>query len=221
MIKRLIWTIWTPMSSVLKKANKLNLSLSLRCSWPIMIQLTNAIYRSCVRKELLRGQLQWFRWSWFGEVKRHSKHDSSINQDSGSSLMPNNTRHYLNLEPMLTKMPAGIILGLRPANERWRYHVMSSLIGLVHSPNDLCTWCHIASVGHKLTDGHINLTMYEFSQRCKMKYVYWSTLLIYLKIYLEFDIKFESSSIMVLMNHISLFFCAYSKLFLHMTLRGC
>ena len=30
MIKRLIWTIWTPMSSVLKKADKLNLSLSLR-----------------------------------------------------------------------------------------------------------------------------------------------------------------------------------------------
>ena len=27
MIKRLIWTIWTPMSSVLKKADKLNLSL--------------------------------------------------------------------------------------------------------------------------------------------------------------------------------------------------
>ena len=29
MIKRLMWTIWTPMSSVLKKAVKLNLSLSL------------------------------------------------------------------------------------------------------------------------------------------------------------------------------------------------
>ena len=29
MIKRLIWTIWTPMSSVLKKADKLNLSFSL------------------------------------------------------------------------------------------------------------------------------------------------------------------------------------------------
>ena len=28
MIKRLIWTIWTPMSSVLKKADKLHLSLS-------------------------------------------------------------------------------------------------------------------------------------------------------------------------------------------------
>ena len=31
MIKRLIWTIWTRMSSVLKKADKLNLSLSLSC----------------------------------------------------------------------------------------------------------------------------------------------------------------------------------------------
>ena len=28
MITRLIWTIWTPLSSVPKKANKLNLSLS-------------------------------------------------------------------------------------------------------------------------------------------------------------------------------------------------
>ena len=28
MIKRFVWTIWTPMSSVLKKADKLNLSLS-------------------------------------------------------------------------------------------------------------------------------------------------------------------------------------------------
>ena len=32
MIKWLIWTIWTPMSSVLKKADKLNLSLSLSLS---------------------------------------------------------------------------------------------------------------------------------------------------------------------------------------------
>ena len=32
MIKRLIWTIWTPVSSVLKKADKLNLSLSLSLS---------------------------------------------------------------------------------------------------------------------------------------------------------------------------------------------
>ena len=34
MIKRLIWTIWTPMSSVLKKADKLNLSLSHPWPWP-------------------------------------------------------------------------------------------------------------------------------------------------------------------------------------------
>ena len=34
MIKRLIWTIWTPMSSVLKKADKLNLSLSLKLDLP-------------------------------------------------------------------------------------------------------------------------------------------------------------------------------------------
>ena len=32
MIKGLIWTIWTTMSSVLKKADKLNLSLSLSLS---------------------------------------------------------------------------------------------------------------------------------------------------------------------------------------------
>ena len=35
MIKRLIWTIWTPMSSVLKKADKLNLSLSLSVVWTL------------------------------------------------------------------------------------------------------------------------------------------------------------------------------------------
>ena len=41
MIKRLIWTIWTPMSSVLKKADKLNLSLSLisTVGIPILIRL--------------------------------------------------------------------------------------------------------------------------------------------------------------------------------------
>ena len=33
MIKRLIWTIWTMMSSVLKKADKLNLSLSFFVDW--------------------------------------------------------------------------------------------------------------------------------------------------------------------------------------------
>ena len=37
MIKRLIWTIWTPMSSVLKKADKLNLSLSLSIRWNLGI----------------------------------------------------------------------------------------------------------------------------------------------------------------------------------------
>ena len=32
---------------------------------------------------------------------------------------------------------AGIILWMCPANERWRYHVTSSLIGWAHSQNDL------------------------------------------------------------------------------------
>ena len=51
MIKRLIWTIWTSMSSVLKKADKLNLSLSLTpihihydcvplCGWDIQLRLS-------------------------------------------------------------------------------------------------------------------------------------------------------------------------------------
>ena len=33
---------------------------------------------------------------------------------------------------------AGIILWMRPANERWRYIVMSSLIGWGHTQNDPC-----------------------------------------------------------------------------------
>ena len=32
--------------------------------------------------------------------------------------------------------PAGMILWTRPANERWRYIVTSSLIGWAHSQND-------------------------------------------------------------------------------------
>ena len=47
MIKRLIWTIWTPMSSVLKKADKLNLSLSLLEMLPNLPQyLINAFVLS-------------------------------------------------------------------------------------------------------------------------------------------------------------------------------
>ena len=35
-------------------------------------------------------------------------------------------------------LSAGIILCMRPANERWRYSVTSSLIGWAHSQNDPC-----------------------------------------------------------------------------------
>ena len=44
LIKRLIWTIWTPMSSVLKKADKLNLSLSLSCSQLSIYQIDDLIH---------------------------------------------------------------------------------------------------------------------------------------------------------------------------------
>ena len=35
--------------------------------------------------------------------------------------------------------PSGIILCMCPTNERWRYSVMPSLIGWVHTQNDPCT----------------------------------------------------------------------------------
>ena len=43
---------------------------------------------------------------------------------------------------------AGIILYMRPANEKWRYIVTSSLIGTAHSQNDPCCWIHY----HRLLD---------------------------------------------------------------------
>ena len=67
MIKRLIWTIWTPMSSVLKKADKLNLSLSLSLNrslssrrksfnhmWSIAAEKWKNIYKSfqCFQKSI-------------------------------------------------------------------------------------------------------------------------------------------------------------------------
>ena len=44
MIKRLIWTIWTPMSSVLKKADKLNLSLSLSLTFTLATSIQVPIF---------------------------------------------------------------------------------------------------------------------------------------------------------------------------------
>ena len=48
MIKWLIWTIWTPMSSVLKKADKLNLSLSLSLSQHNKLLLKPIKFKICI-----------------------------------------------------------------------------------------------------------------------------------------------------------------------------
>ena len=44
MITRLIWTIWTPVSSVPKKADKLNLSLSLSLS--LLVKISSELSES-------------------------------------------------------------------------------------------------------------------------------------------------------------------------------
>ena len=54
MIKRHIWTIWTPMSSVLKKVDKLNLSLSL---WPAPSHYLNLCWN--IVNQTIRKKLQW------------------------------------------------------------------------------------------------------------------------------------------------------------------
>ena len=73
MIKRLIWTIWTPMSSVLKKADKLNLSLSLsqtpQCIRQIFhnAPLFNRIVHISVTKWCIVGYgtgALWDLWGW-------------------------------------------------------------------------------------------------------------------------------------------------------------
>ena len=63
MIKRLIWTIWTPISSVLKKADELNLSLSLGaigitstkfCQIKMNLDVTHEVENLCaISSELL------------------------------------------------------------------------------------------------------------------------------------------------------------------------
>ena len=71
MIKRLIWTIRTPMSSVLKKADKLNLSLSLS---PLTLVL-NPLW--------LSDAMWWHR-------------TNLANIGSGFGLLLGSTNHYLN-----------------------------------------------------------------------------------------------------------------------------
>ena len=47
---------------------------------------------------------------------------------------------------------AGIILYMRPANERWRYTVTLSLIGWAHTQNDPCWgywWPGALAPGHQ------------------------------------------------------------------------
>ena len=43
-------------------------------------------------------------------------------------------RQFANHKVML--WPAGIILGMGPTNDKWRYIVARSLIGLAHAQND-------------------------------------------------------------------------------------
>ena len=77
-IKRLIWTIWTPMSSVLKKADKLNLSLSLSLmiEWTVYLRLfypyymVHAIfvfycrpYNTLYLCPMLLSFVSWWKWS--------------------------------------------------------------------------------------------------------------------------------------------------------------
>ena len=46
--------------------------------------------------------------------------------------------------------PAGIILWMRPANERRRYNVTSSVIGRAHSQNDPCPECGLLNLITKI-----------------------------------------------------------------------
>ena len=72
MIKRLIWTIWTPMSSVLKKADKLNLSLSLRNCWSdwseMKMRWVNMILGRLYDLALWPHPWPW-PWSWNFKVR--------------------------------------------------------------------------------------------------------------------------------------------------------
>ena len=99
MIKRLIWTIWTPMSSVLKKADKLNLSLSLSQwgIWGYQTQIAKIPGLAFIR--LLSDILKWNQllinggyqsdfavWKWFLKFHKIStispKGVWSVNLDS-------------------------------------------------------------------------------------------------------------------------------------------
>ena len=69
---------------------------------------------------------------------------------------------------MLTEL----ILGLRPANERWRYKVTPSLIGLTQTPNQPCVQyagvcgiaihnTHVADVG--VFSMHMGIFQYKYA----------------------------------------------------------
>ena len=88
MIKRLIWTIWTPMSSVLKKADKLNLSLSLSCrlfGTKPLHELRPAYFQlDTVTRVKCESQCQHFQWTlqW-----RHNRLDGVSNHKPHHCLL--------------------------------------------------------------------------------------------------------------------------------------
>ena len=90
MITRLIWTIWTPMASVPKKANKLNLSLSLelKCR-PSLYQYQNPV--------LLNTDITWVPW-----------HLKSSVQQLVLAYITKNIRHHWP-RPCNTSTPAAVI----------------------------------------------------------------------------------------------------------------
>ena len=75
MITQLIWTIWTPMSSVPKKADKLNLSLSLflLLNGACIKELFLVLGTPCVHP------LQWRHHECYG-ISNHQPHDCLISR---------------------------------------------------------------------------------------------------------------------------------------------
>ena len=149
MIKRLIWTIWTPMSSVLKKADKLNLSLSLS------LKLPSGKYQDA---SLMISQYL-FSW-WLCAVRQPANIWANVDQDwCRHAVSPGHNEWILKFSLSCSEFFTHYLI-------HWLYNLTCSgiyLTGPVHFPLPVGDWTPITFKHSKHIYLQIhNLAVYVF-----------------------------------------------------------
>ena len=136
MIKWLIWTIWTPMSSVLKKADKLNLSLSLS---PDGMNQMKQKHRTWVTSQGTWGFVGHLNSSLSGQDGHHFADDifKGIFSNENVRISIQISLKFVPNGPIDNKSATVLSNGLAP--NRWQV--------ITRTEDDPVYWCIYAALG--------------------------------------------------------------------------